>query len=207
MNDEVLIEPLDTLNPLKSNVMHIDEFLDDTMLILDRKELRYPHFMFNYWRMASMVKSMYRPFMQDFRLFVDFEGMTYRVVGASRLGDVWLTSVLSGSDQYERRVGLDLDRMHNWRANADYKLYWEQRAHLGTQFYGLDLVKSNGDVLSINTARRRLVNITRVPKNYLETTPAQRTLLATLATAGVATLEAVTDSDLTTDVNPPAVQT
>src|SRR5690606_35641309 len=40
------------------------------------------------------------------KLFCTFEGRRWRVVGASRMGDVWLTEDFD-SEQYTRRVNLD----------------------------------------------------------------------------------------------------
>ena len=51
--------------------------------------------------------------LDDNPLFCTYEGQTYRVTGASRLGDVWLTLDLCKNQGYEKRV--DVADCSDWR--------------------------------------------------------------------------------------------
>lgn len=115
---------------------HIDDFLE-RMTYAQNQGLAYAHFMFSYFRLSAVYKNMYHPWMQQFKLFVDHEGITYRVTGASRLGDIWLTTDFDQSSGYEKRVGLDLKKQVNWRDKADFELTWSQRWWVGVKYHGI----------------------------------------------------------------------
>lgn len=48
------------------------------------------------------------------KLFATYEGSRYRVIGCSRMGDVWLTSKLGYENGYEHRV--DVAKLSDWGA-------------------------------------------------------------------------------------------
>ncbi len=61
-----------------------------------------------YFRLSAIDHARWWPFMKDHRLFCTFEARRYRVTGASRLGDVWLTTNFEQDTGYERRVDVAL---------------------------------------------------------------------------------------------------
>lgn len=101
--------PAELLKP-----MHIDEFLDEVKWIADDPELNYVHFMLTYFRMPGIDKLRGSKFMSRFKLFVTFEGERWRVTGASRLGDIWLSKHFMQEHGYDRRVDFDLSKLTDW---------------------------------------------------------------------------------------------
>lgn len=77
---------------------HIDDFIED--LETDA----YAAFVFNYFRLPAILKSRFWPFMQQHRLFCTHAGKRWRVTGASRMGDVWLSADFDREVGYEVRV-------------------------------------------------------------------------------------------------------
>ena len=77
---------------------HVDDFIDDPT--------SDPY-------AAKWFESFRRPAVDKFRepnpdkLFATYEGARYRVVGCSRLGDVWLTTDVSRENGYDKRVDVD----------------------------------------------------------------------------------------------------
>lgn len=132
---EPLIQPTGTAESEKSSMVHVDDFLDDVYVLSRTPHLKYVHFMFSHWRKPAIEKLAHEPFMAQFKLFVDWKGKTYRVTGASRLGDVYLTSDFNRNMGYEHRVGLDFTQLTNWRDKADWLLSWPDRIALSNQFY------------------------------------------------------------------------
>lgn len=95
---------------------HIDYWLEDHMFIKD-ENLRHAAFCFEIWRMPAYKYYNFDslPWLENLRLFCDYEGARYRVVGASSMGDVWLTSKFQNT-QYEQRV--DVAKCSNWSPHA-----------------------------------------------------------------------------------------
>jgi hypothetical protein len=73
--------------------------------------------------------------MKQFKLFVDYEGETWRVIGASSLGDIWLTIDFSRENVYDRRVDPDFTKFSNWRDKGDWPLSWSDRVALANHYY------------------------------------------------------------------------
>lgn len=77
---------------------HVDDFIDDPTTD------RYA---------ASWFESFRRPAWDKLKepdprkLFATWQGVRYRVVGCSRLGDVWLNANFSEDTSYRHRVGVD----------------------------------------------------------------------------------------------------
>ena len=82
---------------------HVDSYIWDTLTDGDVNE-DYAKWMLMHFRLPALQKSMFKKFLKDQKLFCDYEGKTYAVIGASRLGDIWLTSNLEGEFPYELRV-------------------------------------------------------------------------------------------------------
>ena len=94
--------------------LHVDEFLETTYELVGRDDLIYPHYLLGIMRLGHYQMSLYRKVIGDKQLFVTFEGKRWQVVGASRLGDIWLTKSTKLDAQYTRRVWLRLDDMTDW---------------------------------------------------------------------------------------------
>ena len=143
----------------------VDEFLDNSYYA-SKLNLGYVHFFLSHARKSAVEKSLHGPWMRQFKLFVDYEGRTWRVTGASRLGDIWLTSRFDQEMGYERRVDLVLNRFMNWRDKADFELSWPQRWQLGVAQYKVD--GQIGSVPSKANRFVRMLNGAGVPKRLSE---------------------------------------
>ena len=78
--------------------MHVDDFISD------HRTDPYASFVLLYMRLPAVTMHKLRPFTAKAKLFCTFDGGRYRVTGASRLGDVWLTSDFRQDVGYETRV-------------------------------------------------------------------------------------------------------
>lgn len=84
--------------------VHVDDFIDNY------REPAYARFVLNYFRLNAVCMNAFWPFMEEHKLFCTYkdtigEGKQagrYRVTGASRMGDIWL------SFDYKREVGYEL---------------------------------------------------------------------------------------------------
>lgn len=65
--------------------MHVDDFIDD------HKSDPYAAWMFLHFRLPAFQQARFNKFIENRKLFCTYNGERYRVTGASRLGDVWLT--------------------------------------------------------------------------------------------------------------------
>jgi hypothetical protein len=80
-----LVECIDAaLEPTVPEPLHVDDWLDQPAKDENEQE----------WLSAR-------------ELYCDYEGARYRCIGASRLGDVWLTSDFSNENGYEKRIWVD----------------------------------------------------------------------------------------------------
>lgn len=113
---------------LQGNV-HIDTFLD-AMPVMDFKGvgLYYAHWLFMHGRLPAYLKSVYKPFIREHRLFVDYEGKTYLVTGASRMGDIYLATDFNRGfgNGYDQRVTLNFEKLTNWRDTPELTAIAEQ---------------------------------------------------------------------------------
>lgn len=173
---EPLVQPLGTARQPKPTKMHIDDFLDNTMDIIGDPALCYAHFLFSHWRLQASTKLVHAPFMAQFKLFVDWQGKTYRVIGASRLGDIWLTSHFDRDTGYEHRIDLDLEVLSNWRDKADWSLKWEDRVALANEFYDTAVHPSAAKCNKYTSQFSRLA----VPTAYLDCNVEERAFLQSL---------------------------
>jgi len=67
----------------------------------------YAKWVLMHFRLPAVEQSIFRPFMEEKRLFCTYKNKRYRCIGASRLGDIWLTSRFSDSRGYEERVDIE----------------------------------------------------------------------------------------------------
>ena len=97
-----------------STTTHIDEWIDNPRS-KDEGE-RYAKFVLWYFRYPAWAKMAFWEFMRDHKLFCTYEGNRYRVTGASRMGDIWLTSDFSQDHGYELRV--DVSKCYDWGSSS-----------------------------------------------------------------------------------------
>jgi len=95
--------------------MHVDEFIDCTF-----GTEKYARWMFSYFRLPAVLKNDFAKFMEDNRLFCTYNGKRMRCTGASRLGDVWITSDHMRNVGYDRRVMVE--NCSNWSQSKDEAL-------------------------------------------------------------------------------------
>lgn len=91
---------------VKEKPTHIDEFIAyGTMRDVDNED--YARFVLHHFRLPAIMKFAFERFIYKHKLFCKYEDKEWRVIGASRLGDVWLTSDFSRSNGYDLRVMVD----------------------------------------------------------------------------------------------------
>lgn len=97
---------------------HIDDFIDYGSSISagfnDENEL-YARWMLDHFRRPATTKMAFDRFYNDKKLFATYSGERYRVTGASRMGDVWITKDFDQKDGYQNRVMVD--ELSEWSAN------------------------------------------------------------------------------------------
>ena len=89
--------------------MHVDDFIDDSF---SQDNEKYARWVLMYYRLPAVMINDFKEFMKGHLLFCTWEGKRYRVNGASRLGDIWLTADYDHEYGYEHRV--DLETCSNW---------------------------------------------------------------------------------------------
>lgn len=86
-----------------------DHFIWDD-LFLDKEErekfgdTKYAQWILMHYRLPASENSRWKAFISHHKLYCEYEGETYAVIGASRMGDIWLTKNLKGVFPYEKRV-------------------------------------------------------------------------------------------------------
>lgn len=108
--DEIESWMHDTKPVLEAGIVHVDDFIhsmdhDDKPEVGDGK---YARWVLMHFRMPAYMKIEFSEFMNKHKLFCTFEGKRYRCTGASRMGDVWLTSDFLQDTGYEKRVAVNL---------------------------------------------------------------------------------------------------
>lgn len=86
------------------NKTHIDDWVSGYR---EDKSERYAAWWFVLFRFPAIMKANFTEFTKDLKLFCDYDSKRYRVVGASRMGDVWLTDDFSRENGYDLRVYVD----------------------------------------------------------------------------------------------------
>lgn len=84
---------------------HVDDFIDDPSTD------KYTSWVLSLFRLPAALQWKFKDFTQQYKLYCTYEGKRYRVVGASRMGDIWLHSNLNHNEKtqpfYEHRVMVD----------------------------------------------------------------------------------------------------
>lgn len=84
---------------------HVDDFIDahDTD--------KYASWVLSLFRLPAILSHKFKDFIKEYKLYCTYEGKRYRVVGASRMGDIWLHSDMNHGEStqpyYEHRVMID----------------------------------------------------------------------------------------------------
>ena len=87
--------------------MHIDDFIDQSL-----STDKYARWFFFLHRLPSVLQMDFSEWIDQHRLYCIWRGNAYRVTGASRMGDVWLTSNFERDTGYEHRV--DVGDCSDW---------------------------------------------------------------------------------------------
>lgn len=104
------IKPLG--DPEEDGPVHVDDFVDNCYEYRDEK-YTYARWFFLLHRLPAAMQSSFKEYISKYKLFCTYKEKTYRVTGASRLGDVWLTADFNQDTGYQHRV--NLDDCSNWR--------------------------------------------------------------------------------------------
>lgn len=98
---------------MNTEPLHVDEFIEFSHSD-DPKygDLTYARYMLWHWRLPAMLMADFHRFTEGRKLFCTYEGERYRCTGASRLGDVWLTTNVNQGIGYEKRV--DVAKCEAW---------------------------------------------------------------------------------------------
>lgn len=95
--------------------MHVDDFIDKPFINNEEnRNVRYAQWFLNWKRMPAYMQRKWAEFYGDEKLFCQYKGKKYRCTGASRMGDVWLTSYFNQDQGYELRV--DVEDCSEWSA-------------------------------------------------------------------------------------------
>lgn len=97
---------------------HVDDFVSFPP---NDEAGRYAAFCFLLFRLPAVMKMAFQKWIDQYKLFCTYDGKRYRVTGASRLGDVWLT------EDFERDIGYDL------RVNLEDCTEWANSALTDTK--------------------------------------------------------------------------
>ena len=92
--------------PMAPPPMHVDDFIQDF------QQDAYARFFFHLHRLPAAMKNDFSPWSKQFQLYCTYLGSRFRVVGASRMGDVWLNANFKEDTSYELRV--DVEKCSAW---------------------------------------------------------------------------------------------
>ena len=90
---------------------HIDNFIEEPF---GTQEEKYAKWILHHFRLSAHLQMIFKQFMSKHKLFGTYKSKKYRVTGASRLGDVWITSNFNQDTGYDLRV--DAEDISNWSA-------------------------------------------------------------------------------------------
>lgn len=90
---------------------HIDDWIEQVAMFGTDEEKRAAFF-FHLKRLPAVMQMAFEPEIKQVRLFCTYCGNRYRVTGASRMGDVWITRDFRQERGYENRV--DVEQCEDW---------------------------------------------------------------------------------------------
>lgn len=85
----------------KKEDTHVDMFVDDYT------EDKYARWFLFLHRLPATLQADFAEWIAPHKLFASWNGIRYRVTGASRLGDVWLARDFFRETGYDHRVSVD----------------------------------------------------------------------------------------------------
>lgn len=88
---------------------HVDDFITDYDT---NPALLYAKWFLFLKRMPALEQAMFAEFIHPYKLFATWKEKRYRVTGASRMGDVWLSADFKREVGYEHRV--ELEELSEW---------------------------------------------------------------------------------------------
>lgn len=106
--------------------IHVDTFIEFGSMFSkaeheDNED--YARWVLNYFRLPAAMKIDFNKFMSKNKLFCTFKNEIYRVTGASRLGDIWITKDFNQSAGYQKRVMINnCSGWANYIINKDRKI-------------------------------------------------------------------------------------
>jgi len=80
---------------------HVDDYIDD------HRGDKYARYVLMLLRLPAVLALDFAEWTKQYELFCNYANKRYRVTGASRLGDIWLTSDFNRDCGYELRVDLN----------------------------------------------------------------------------------------------------
>lgn len=86
---------------------HVHFFIDyGSMKSTADSSEAYARWVLMYFTLSATLQQLFYPYMKDRQLYCTFENQRWRITGASRLGDVWLSKTLAGTpkSRYDLRV-------------------------------------------------------------------------------------------------------
>ena len=96
---------------------HIDDWIDNSICKDDG--VKYAKFVLWYFRYPAWAQVAFQKWMGQYKLFCTYEGRRWRVTGASRLGDIWLSENLEIEVGHNKRV--DVTTCSQWSAEPEYE--------------------------------------------------------------------------------------
>lgn len=86
---------------------HVDDWIEESAMGND-ENAKYAAFFLHLKRLPASLQMGFESQIKNFKLFCNYAGEKYRVTGASRMGDVWLTRNFEQDQGYEERVDIEL---------------------------------------------------------------------------------------------------
>lgn len=86
---------------------HVDDFIDEPCFNDNEPQETYAKWMLFCFRLPASLKISFKTYLPTTKLFGVYEDKKYRITGASRMGDVWITSDFNQTTGYEQRVSVD----------------------------------------------------------------------------------------------------
>lgn len=80
--------------------MHVDNFIEDPSTD------EYASWFLLMKRLPAVMQQKFSKIIGQYRLFCTYKGEYYRVIGASRMGDIWLAKNLDRNIGYDLRVDI-----------------------------------------------------------------------------------------------------
>lgn len=88
--------------------IHVDNFIDFGSRHNNDDEAEvYARYVLLHFRLNAVCRSAFRHYINQMPLYCTWDNRRWKVIGASRMGDIWLTSKFADERGYETRVVID----------------------------------------------------------------------------------------------------